>query len=77
MTSFPSKLYYYKFQKYNTVLIKALQDLALKQPTYKFRKLFAYNKRQDNELAHKKVYRVYKLLKVNRKRKEKGQIQDV
>jgi putative transposase len=35
-------MYYYKSQKDETAVIKALQDLAFKHPTYGFRNLFAY-----------------------------------
>jgi putative transposase len=51
-----------------------LQDLAFKHPTYGFRKLFAYIRRSGNEWNHKKVYRIYKLLKLNRKRKGKRRL---
>jgi putative transposase len=64
-------MYYYKNQKDDTAVIEALQDLAFKYYTYGFRKLFAYIRRLGNEWNHKKVYRVYKLLKLNRKRKGK------
>ena len=57
-------MYYYKSQKDDTAVIEALQDLAFKHPTYGFR----------NEWNHKKVYRVYKLLKLNRKRKGKRRL---
>jgi putative transposase len=62
-------MYYYKSQKDDTAVIEALQDLAFKHPTYGFRKLFAYIRRSGNEWNHKRVYRVYKLLRLNRKRK--------
>ncbi len=51
-----------------------LQDLAFKHPSYGFRKLFAYNWRAGNVWNHMKVYRVYKLLKLNRKRKGKRRL---
>ena len=55
-------------------MIDALQDLAFKHPSYGFRKLFAYTRRAGNVWNHKKVYRVYKLLKLNRKRKGKRRL---
>ncbi len=67
-------MYYYKSQKDDTAVIEALLDLAFKHPTYGFRKLFAYIRRSGNEWNHKKVYRVYKLLKLNRKRKGKRRL---
>jgi putative transposase len=67
-------MYYYKSQKDDTAVIEALQDLAFKHPTYGFRKLFAYIRRSGNEWNHKRVYRVHKLLKLNRKRKGKRRL---
>jgi putative transposase len=64
-------MYYYKSQRDDTALIEALQDLAYKHPTYGFRKLFVYIRRSENEWNHKKVYWLYELLKLNRKRKGK------
>ena len=51
-----------------------LQDLAFKHPSYGFRKLFDYTRRAGNVWNHKKVYRVSKLLKLNRKRKGKRRL---
>lgn len=67
-------MYYYKSQKDDTPVIEALHDLAFKHPTYGFRKLFAYLRRSGNTWNHKRVYRVYKLLKLNRKRKGKRRL---
>jgi putative transposase len=67
-------MYYYKSQKDDTEVIDALQDLAFKHPTYGFRKLFAYIRRSGKEWNHKRIYRVYKLLKLNRKRKGKRRL---
>ncbi len=47
--------------------MEALIELAFKHPSYGFRKLFAYLRRSGKPLNHKKVYRVYKLLKLNKK----------
>ncbi len=51
-----------------------LQDLAFKHPTYGFRKLYAYIRRSGKQWNHKRIYRVYKLLKLNRKRKGKRRL---
>lgn len=51
-----------------------LQDLAFKHPSYGFRKLFAYIRRSGEGWNHKKVYRIYKLLKLNKKRKGKRRL---
>lgn len=67
-------MYYYKSQKDDTEVIDALQDLAFKHPTYGFRKLFAYIRRSGKQWNHKRIYRVYKLLKLNRRRKGKRRL---
>jgi putative transposase len=55
-------------------VIDALKELAFAHPTYGFRKLFAYIRRSGKGWNHKKVYRVYKLLKLNKKRKGKRRL---
>jgi putative transposase len=67
-------MYYYKSQKDDTEVIEVLQDLAFKHPTYGFRKLYAYIRRSGKQWNHKRIYRVYKLLKLNRKRKGKRRL---
>jgi hypothetical protein len=51
-------------KKDDSEVILALQELAFAHPSYGFRKLFAYLRRGGREWNHKKVYRVYKLLKL-------------
>ena len=63
--------YYYTSVKDDSAVIEALQELAFAHPSYGFRKLFAYLRRSGKEWNHKRVYRIYKLLKLNKKRKEK------
>jgi putative transposase len=67
-------MYYYKSQKDDTEVIEVLQDFAFKHPTYGFRKLYAYIRRSGKQWNHKRIYRVYKLLKLNRKRKGKRRL---
>ncbi|MBI0320547.1 IS3 family transposase, partial [Streptomyces javensis] len=55
-------------------MISALQQLADKNPSYGFRKLFACLRRSGHLWNHKRVYRVYKLLKLNKKRKTKRRL---
>lgn len=66
--------FYYTTQKDDTETIEALQELAFKHPTYGFRKLFAYLRKAGKCWNHKRVYRVYKLLQLNRKRKGKRRL---
>ena len=55
-------------------MIAALQELAAAHPTYGFRKLLAYLKRAGRKWNHKRVYRVYKLLKLNKKSRGKRRL---
>ena len=71
LTSLPRTMYYYKSQKDDTEVIEVLQDLAFKHTTYGFRKLYAYTRGSGKQWNHKRIYRVYKLLKLNRKLKGK------
>jgi putative transposase len=55
-------------------VIAALQELAAAHPVYGFRKLLAYMIRAGKKWNHKRVYRVYKLLKLNKKRRGKRRL---
>lgn len=66
--------YYYKSLKNDTAVIDALHKLSADHPTYGFRKLFAYLRRDGHDWNHKKVYRVYRQLKMNRRRKGKRRL---
>lgn len=74
LISLPRSQYYYKSLKDDTALIDALQKLSVDHPTYGFRKLFAYLRRDGHGWNHKKVYRVYRQLKMNRRRKGKRRL---
>ena len=74
LISLPRSQYYYKSLKDDTVVIDALQKLSADHPTYGFRKLFAYLRRDGHDWNHKKVYRVYRKLKMNRRRKGKRRL---
>lgn len=66
--------YYYQSKKDDKEVITALQQLAEQHPTYGFRKLFAYIRRAGHSWNHKRVYRVYRLLKLNKKRRGKRRL---
>jgi putative transposase len=71
--------YYYKSRRCegDDVLITALQELAEAHPAYGFRKCYAMLRRQGMRDNHKRVYRVYRLLKLNlRRRKGKRRLPD-
>ena len=74
LTSLPRSQYYYRSVKDDTPVIDALQKLSADHPTYGFRKLFAYLRRDGNDWNHKKVYRVYCELKMNRRRRGKRRL---
>lgn len=74
IVALPRSQFYYSSVKNDSEVIDALQDLAFKHPTYGFRKLFAYIRRAGKVWNHKKVYRVYKLLKLNKKCKGKRRL---
>mgnify|MGYP001351693682 CR=1 FL=1 len=74
LVSLPRSQYYYRSTKDDSAVIEALQDLAFKHPSYGFRKLFAYIRRAGRVWNHKKVYRVYKELKLDKRRKGKRRL---
>ena len=74
LMSLPRSQFYYRSKKDDKDVIEALQELAFKHPSYGFRKLFAYLRRSGKAWNHKRVYRVYKLLKLNRKRRGKRRL---
>jgi putative transposase len=74
LTGLVRSQYYYQSRKNDSDVITALQELAAAHPVYGFRKLFACLKRAGKPWNHKKVYRVYKLLKLNKKRRGKRRL---
>jgi putative transposase len=74
LISLPRSQYYYKSLKDDTAVIDALHKLSADHPTYGFRKLFAYLRRDGHDWNHKKVYRVYRQLKMNRRRRGKRRL---
>lgn len=66
--------YYHTSSKDDREVIDMLQELAFKHPSYGFRKLFAYIRRMGKCWNHKKVYRVYKYLKLHKRRKGKRRL---
>jgi putative transposase len=74
MTRLPKSQYYYQSKKDDKEVIAALQQLAERHPSYGFRKLFAYIRRSGSPWNHKRVYRVYRLLKLNKKRRGKRRL---
>ncbi|MFT2010948.1 IS3 family transposase [Pontibacter sp. 13R65] len=69
LTGLARSQFYYRSRKDDAEVIAALQELAAAHPTYGFRKLLAYLRRAGKAWNHKRVYRVYKLLQLNKKRR--------
>lgn len=74
IVSLPRSQYYYESVKDDSEVVAALQELAFAHPSYGFRKLFAYLRRSGHLWNHKRVYRVYRLLKLNKRRKGKRRL---
>jgi len=74
LTGLTRSQYYYSSKRDDSEVTRALQDLAFQHPCYGFRKLFAYLRREGKSWNHKKVYRIYKLLKLNKRRKAKRRL---
>lgn len=74
IVSLPRSQYYHTSSKDDHEVIDMLQELAFKHPSYGFRKLFAYIRRMGKCWNHKKVYRVYKYLKLHKRRKGKRRL---
>ena len=55
-------------------VIQALTELAERYPRYGFKKLFQLLRRQGNRWNHKRVHRIYCLLKLNFRRKGKQRL---
>lgn len=68
--------YYYTSRKDDSEAIESLQELAFKHPSYGFRKLFAYLRRSGKTWNHKRIHRLYQVLKLNKRRKGKRRLPD-
>jgi putative transposase len=68
-------LFYYEYRREDdSAIIEALNALLEKHPRYGFWALFARLKRQGSVWNHKRVYRVYKALGLNLRRRKKKRI---
>lgn len=74
LLSLPRSCFYYRSCRDDRDVIAALQQLAEAHPAYGFRKLFAYLRRAGHRWNHKRVYRVYRLLLLNKRRKGKRRL---
>jgi putative transposase len=60
-----SRFYYQPRRKEDTLLIELLRELASQYPMYGFNKLYQMIRQRGYEYNHKKMCRIYKLLKMN------------
>jgi putative transposase len=66
--------YVHKQPQKDAPVIEQLQNLAEGHPTYGFRKMFYRLRNEGYKWNHKRVYRIYKLLNLNLKRKHKRRL---
>ena len=69
-----SSYYYYPSLNKDSVLIEELNKLAELYPSYGFKKMYNLLRKKGYKWNHKKVYRVYKHLGLNLKRRVKRRI---
>jgi putative transposase len=74
ITQLPRSQYYYKSVKDDAPVIELLQELAFKHSSCGFPKLFDYIRRSGKPWNHKRVRRIYKLLKLHKRRKGKRRV---
>ena len=67
-------VYYYQSKKDDHAVIGKLQGLAEKRPTEGFWKMYFRIRKEGLMWNHKRIHRVYKLLKLNMKRKGKRRL---
>lgn len=67
-------VYYYRSHRDDHAVIEKLQTMAEKRPTEGFWKMYFRIRREGLVWNHKRVHRVYKLLKLNMKRKGKRRL---
>ena len=67
-------VYYYQSLRDDQEVIEKLQDLADKRPTEGFWKMYFRIRKEGLIWNHKRIHRVYKLLKLNMKRKGKRRL---
>lgn len=67
-------MYYYQGHREDHVVIEKLQSMADKRPTEGFWKMYFRVRREGLVWNHKRIHRVYKLLKLNMKRKGKRRL---
>ena len=67
-------VYYYQSQRDDRIVIDKLQLMAEQRPTEGFWKMYYRIRKEGNVWNHKRIHRVYKILKFNIKRKGKRRL---
>ena len=67
-------VYYYQSHRNDGDVIEKLQTMADKRPTEGFWKMYFRIRKEGLQWNHKRIHRVYKLLKLNMKRKGKRRL---
>lgn len=67
-------VYYYQSQRDDRAVIERLQSMAEKRPTDGFWKMYWRIRKEGLIWNHKRVHRIYKLLRLNMKRKGKRRL---
>jgi putative transposase len=71
----PRSVYRYAAQpRDDSEIQKALTELAVRHPEFGFKKMFLTLRRREHPWNHKRVYRVYCSMRLNRKRKHKRRV---
>jgi len=70
IVSLPRSVYrYHRIPKDDSALMEALEELVKKHPTIGFWKCYYRLRRSGHQCNHKRLYRIYKLLKLNIRRR--------
>ena len=74
LTGIARSIFYYKKRKDDSPVIQALQQHVERHPTHGFPKTRAYLRKAGKPWNHKRVHRVYTMLKLNLRRKGKRRL---
>ena len=66
--------YYYNSRSEDKVLLKEIRDIAYKYPFYGYRRVWIVLRQKGYKINHKKVYRLYHLMSLQKPYSSKGEI---
>ena len=64
--------YYYNSRSDDKVLLKEIRDIAYKYPFYGYRRVWIVLRQKGYKINHKKVYRLYHLMSLQKPYSRKG-----